>query len=42
MLKDYVAAYEAAKKANIPKAWKAVCFTCVRAKEFKTATLCGL
>lgn len=42
MLKDYVAAYEAAKKANIPKVWKAVCFTCVRAKEFKTATLCGL
>ena len=42
MLKDYIAAYEAAKKANIPKVWKAVCFTCVRAKEFKTATLCGL
>ena len=42
MLKDYVQAYEAAKKANIPKVWKAVCFTCVRAKEFKTATLCGL
>jgi clathrin heavy chain len=42
MLKDYIAAYEAVKKANIPKVWKAVCFTCVRAKEFKTATLCGL
>ena len=42
MLKDFIQAYEAAKKANIPKVWKAVCFTCVRAKEFKTATLCGL
>jgi clathrin heavy chain len=41
MLKEYVLAYEAAKKADIPKVWKAVCFSCVRAKEFRTASLCG-
>ena len=38
MMKEYVAAYEAAKKADIPKCWKAVCFACVRAKEFATAS----
>lgn len=42
MLKEYVAAYEAAKKADIPKVWKAVCFSCVRAQEFATAARCGL
>lgn len=41
MLKEYVQAYDAAKKADIPKVWKAVCFACVRAREFKTALLCG-
>jgi clathrin heavy chain len=42
MLKEYVQAFEAAKKADIPKVWKAVCFSCVRAKEFVTASKCGL
>jgi clathrin heavy chain len=42
MMKEYVQAYESAKKADIPKVWKAVCFACVRAKEFRTAQLCGL
>ena len=42
MNKEYVQAYDAAKKADIPKVWKAVCFACVRAKEFRTAALCGL
>jgi len=42
MNKEYVQAYDAAKKADIPKVWKAVCFACVRASEFKTALLCGL
>jgi clathrin heavy chain len=31
-LKEYHAAYEAAKKADFPKVWKAVCFACVRAQ----------
>jgi len=42
MLKEYVQAFEAAKKADIPKVWKAVCFSCVRAQEFATAARCGL
>ena len=41
-LKQYQAAFEAAKKADIPKVWKEVCFACVRAKEFRTANLCGM
>jgi clathrin heavy chain len=41
-LKEYSAAFDAAKKADIPKVWKEVCFACMRAKEFRTATLCGL
>jgi len=41
-LKQYAAAFEAAKKADIPKVWKEVCFACVRAREFRTANLCGL
>lgn len=41
-LKQYAAAFEAAKKADIPKVWKEVCFACVRAKEFRTANLCGM
>lgn len=40
-LKQYQAAFEAAKKADVPKVWKEVCFACVRAKEFRTANLCG-
>jgi len=42
MLKKYAMALEAARKANIPKVWKAVCFSCVRAGEFKSAAVCGL
>jgi len=42
MLKKYAMALEAARKANIPKVWKAVCFSCVRAGEFKSAATCGL
>lgn len=42
MLGKYQKAFEAAKRADIPKVWKTVCFSCVRAKEFKTATNCGL
>ena len=41
-LKQYAAAFDAAKKADIPKVWKEVCFACVRAKEFRTANLCGM
>lgn len=41
MNKEYVQAYDAAKRADIPKVWKQVCFACVRAKEFRTALLCG-
>lgn len=41
MLKKYQAAYDAAKKADVPKVWKSVCFACVRAKEFRMAALCG-
>jgi clathrin heavy chain len=42
MLKQYGLALEAARKADIPKVWKQVCFACVRAQEFKSATSCGL
>jgi clathrin heavy chain len=40
-LKKFQAAFDAAKKAGVPKVWKAVCFACVRAKEFRMAALCG-
>jgi len=42
MQKKYAMALEAARKANIPKVWKAVCFSCVRAGEFKSAAVCGV
>jgi clathrin heavy chain len=42
MLKEYNAAYEAAKKADVPRVWKQVCFACARAHEFRFAQLCGL
>jgi len=42
MLQKYALALEAARKSNIPKVWKAVCFSCVRAGEFKSASICGL
>lgn len=41
-LKEYQAALEAAKKANIPKVWKEVCFACVRSQEFRLASIAGL
>jgi clathrin heavy chain len=41
MLKKYQMAFDAAKRADVPKVWKAVCFACVRAKEFNMAALCG-
>jgi clathrin heavy chain len=41
MLKKFQQAYEAARKADIPKVWKAVCFACIRAKEFVMANKCG-
>ena len=40
-LKKYQLAFDAAKKADVPRVWKAVCFACVRAKEFNMAALCG-
>jgi clathrin heavy chain len=40
-LKKYQDAFVAARKADVPKVWKAVCFACVRAKEFRMAALCG-
>ena len=40
-LKKYQLAFDAAKKADVPRVWKAVCFACVRAKEFNMASLCG-
>lgn len=40
-LKKYQLAFEAARKADVPRVWKAVCFACVRAKEFNMAALCG-
>lgn len=41
-LREFQAAFDAAKKADIPKVWKEVCFACVRAREFRTASLCGI
>jgi len=41
MLKKYQLAYDAAKKADVPRVWKAVCFACIRAKEFNMGSLCG-
>lgn len=41
-LKEYQAALEAAKKANIPKVWKEVAFACIRSQEFRLAAIAGL
>ena len=41
-LKEFQAALEAARKANIPKCWKEVCFACIRYKEFRLASIAGL
>lgn len=40
-LKQYQAALAAAKKANTPKCWKEVCFSCVKAGEFRLASQAG-
>ena len=37
----YSDAVEAARKANALPTWKAVCFACVDAKEFRLAAICG-
>jgi len=34
-------AVEAARKANALPTWKAVCFACVDAREFRLAMICG-
>lgn len=41
-LEEYREAVEAAKKANNVSTWKAVCFACLRAQEFRLAATCGL
>lgn len=41
-LQEYREAVEAAKKANNVSTWKAVCFACLRAEEFRLASICGL
>jgi clathrin heavy chain len=41
-LEEYREAVEAAKKANNVSTWKAVCFACLRADEFRLAATCGL
>ena len=41
-LEEYREAVEAAKKANNVSTWKAVCFACLRADEFRLAETCGI
>lgn len=41
-LGDFQAAVEAARKADRVRTWRAVCFACVDAKEFRLAQICGL
>lgn len=41
-LEEYREAVEAAKAANNVSTWKAVCFACLRASEFRLAATCGL
>jgi clathrin heavy chain len=41
-LEEYREAVEAAKKANNVSTWKAVCFACLRANEFRLSATCGL
>ena len=40
-LRKFSDAVEAARKANALPTWKAVCFACVDAKEFRLAAICG-
>jgi len=41
-LEFYQDAVNAAQKANAIPTWKAVCFACIDAKEFRLAQMCGL
>lgn len=41
-LEEYREAVDAAKKANNVSTWKAVCFACLRANEFRLSATCGL
>ena len=41
MLKKFPPAFDAARRADVPKVWKQVCFACVRHKEFVMANKCG-
>lgn len=41
-LEEYRDAVTAAGKANNVSTWKAVCFACLRAEEFRLASTCGL
>eukprot|EP00178_Gracilaria_changii_P011059 TRINITY_DN3179_c0_g1_i1.p1 TRINITY_DN3179_c0_g1~~TRINITY_DN3179_c0_g1_i1.p1 ORF type:complete len:1727 (-),score=283.16 TRINITY_DN3179_c0_g1_i1:8574-13754(-) len=41
-LGDFQGAVEAARKADRVRTWRAVCFACVDAKEFRLAQICGL
>ena len=41
-LEEYREAVAAAQKANNVSTWKAVCFACLRAEEFRLAATCGL
>jgi clathrin heavy chain len=41
-LKEYREAVSAATKANNVSTWKAVCFACLRANEYRLAGTCGL
>ncbi|CAM9500229.1 unnamed protein product, partial [Sphacelaria rigidula] len=41
-LGQYREAVEAATKANAVNTWKQVCYACVRAEEFRLASVCGL
>jgi len=42
MLNNFQEAVTAAQKANAIPTWKAVCFACVNAKEFRLAQMCAL
>jgi len=41
-LEEYREAVDAAKKANNVSTWKAVCFACLKANEYRLASTCGL
>ena len=41
-LKNYTEAINAAKRADIPKTWIELNWTCIRAKEFTLAQECGI